>query len=66
LFHLAGYYEIAYATSFFKDAPSMFKILQNKVLINTGYGFLLGFIRYKSKNLYLPFIFHSIGNILGK
>lgn len=66
LFHLAYYYEIAYATSFFKDAPSMFKILQNKVLINIGYGFLLGFIRYKSKNLYLTLIIHSIGNILGK
>ena len=65
LFHLAGYYEIAYATSFFKDAPPLFKILQNKVLINTGYGFLLGFIRYKSKNLYLSYIIHSIGNIIG-
>jgi len=66
LFHLAYYYEIAYATSFFEDAPSMFKIMQNKVLINIGYGFLLGFIRYKSKNLYLTLIIHSIGNILGK
>lgn len=66
LFHLTYYYEISYATSFFDDAPSMFKIMQNKVMINIGYGFLLGFIRYKSKNLYLTTIIHSIGNILGK
>lgn len=65
LFHLAGYYEIAYATGFFKDAPDLAPILRQKVLANMGYGFFLGFLRYKSKNLYLPFIVHSIGNFLG-
>lgn len=65
LFHLAGYYEIDYATSFFKDAPHLANILHQKVLANIGYGFFLGFLRYKSKNLYLPFIVHSILNFLG-
>jgi membrane protease YdiL (CAAX protease family) len=61
--NLAGYYEIAYSTSFFNDAPPISKILLNKVLINTGYGILLGYFRYKFKHLYLPFIIHAIGNI---
>ena len=65
LFHLAGYYEIGYATSFFKDAPGLSSILRQKVLANIGYGFFLGFLRYKSKNLYLSLIVHSIGNFMG-
>ena len=65
LFHLAGYYEIEYATSFFKDAPSLSSLLRQKVLANFGYGLFLGFFRYKSKNLYLPLIIHSVGNFMG-
>ena len=65
LFHLAGYYEIDYMTSFFKDAPVLSSVLRQKVLANIGYGFFLGFLRYKSKNLYLPLIVHSIGNFMG-
>jgi membrane protease YdiL (CAAX protease family) len=63
LFHLAGYYESSYSTSFFSNAPPISKILLNKVLVNSGYGILLGYFRYKSKHLYLPFIIHAIGNI---
>jgi membrane protease YdiL (CAAX protease family) len=66
LFHLTYYYEIGYATSFFNDAPSLSSILRQKVMANLGYGLFLGFFRYKSKNLYLPLIIHSIGNILGQ
>lgn len=66
LFHLTYYYEIGYATSFFKDAPSLSSILRQKVIANIGYGLFLGFFRYKSKNLYLPLIVHSIGNIMGQ
>jgi uncharacterized protein len=65
LFHLAGYYEIDYMTHFFKDAPSMSQIMRSKVLTNLSYGLFLGFLRYKSKNLYLPLIVHSIGNFMG-
>lgn len=65
LFHLAGYYEIKYATSFFENAPGLSTVLRQKVLANIGYGFFLGFLRYKSKNLYLPLIVHSIGNFIG-
>jgi uncharacterized protein len=66
LFHLTYYYEIGYATSFFKDAPSLSSILRQKVMANLGYGLFLGFFRYKSKNLYLPLVIHSIGNIMGQ
>jgi uncharacterized protein len=66
LFHLTYFYEISYATSFFTDAPGISSILRQKVLANLGYGLFLGFIRYKSKNLYLPLIVHSIGNIIGQ
>ncbi len=65
LFHLAGYYEINYVTNLFSEAPSIQQIMRSKVLANIGYGFFLGFLRYKSKNLYLPLIVHSIGNIIG-
>jgi len=66
LFHLAGFYEISYATSFFTDAPPLKEILFFKVLVDSVYGILLGYARYKSGNLYLPLIIHSIGNIIGK
>ena len=65
LFHLAGYYEIQYATSFFREAPALQKILFNKVVFNTGYGLFLGYVRLKAKNLYPSLIIHSIGNIIG-
>lgn len=65
LFHLFGYYEIDYATGFFNNAPSITHILIQKVLLNLSYGMILGYIRYKSKSLYLSLIIHSFGNIIG-
>ena len=65
LYHLAGYYEIRYSTSFFNDAPPLYKILMDKVFFNSIYGMALGFARYKSNNLYLTIIIHSILNLAG-
>ena len=64
LFHLFGYYEYSYETGFSTDVPLMLNVVMQKVLLNTSYGLLLGYIRYKSKKLYPSFIIHSFGNII--
>jgi membrane protease YdiL (CAAX protease family) len=66
LFHLGYYYQIEYATRFHPDAPPMVKIMLTKMLFGTVLGFLMGWIRWKSKKVYGSIILHAILNIIGK
>ncbi len=65
-FHLGYYYQIEYATRFHPDAPPMVHIMLTKVLFGTVLGFLMGWIRWKSKKVYGSIILHAILNIMGK
>jgi membrane protease YdiL (CAAX protease family) len=66
IFHLGYYYQIEYATRFHPDAPPMVKIMLTKVLFGVVLGFLMGWIRWRSKKVYGPIIIHAILNIVGK
>ena len=64
LFHLFGYYEYSYETGFSTEASLMLNVVLQKVLLNTAFGLLLGYIRYKSKKLYPSFLIHAFNNII--
>lgn len=64
LFHLFNYYEYSYETNFATEAPAMLNVVVQKVLLNTAYGLLLGYIRYKTRKLHPSFLIHSFGNII--
>jgi uncharacterized protein len=64
LFHVGYYPQIAYATGFHPDAPSMLSIMTAKVILAGLLGLALGFIRWKSQKLYGPILLHSFLNII--
>lgn len=66
IFHLGYYYQIAYATQFHSDAPSMHSIMVTKVIFATVLGFIMGLIRWKSNKVFGPIIVHSLLNIVSR
>ena len=64
LFHLFGYYEYSYESGFSAETQLMLNVVIQKVLLNTAFGLLLGYIRYKLKSLYPSFLIHAFNNII--
>ena len=65
IWHLGYIDTIIWRTSLFASAPNIAKIMCMKVITGLLIGIVIGFLRYKKKNVYLSMLLHSVINIIG-